>query len=164
MTLETQVTSLEISKKLFFLGIKQESLFYYTEKDDCLKLGYGTSIAFVQNDLIYYPPEFNSYSAFTASEIMDMLPDRIILREGEPFNCFRFYLYRSIVVEEGTDIYPTFIINYVCDTYELPELMERRFFEHNVWDKTLPDALGKTLIYMIENKIDPIVFPLKSRT
>lgn len=74
MNLEQQVISLDLSKRLYELGVKQESLFYWTEKDEYSELGYGLSVSLVKDDLIYYHSEFNSYSAFTASELLELIP------------------------------------------------------------------------------------------
>jgi hypothetical protein len=55
MKIEPQVTSLELSKRLRELGVKQESLFYWGDK----------------------PSDIECYSAFTASELLDLLPSFI---------------------------------------------------------------------------------------
>src|SRR3990167_3436279 len=64
MTLEQQVTSLELSKKLKELGVKQESLFYWYQA--------GNGHIFVA----YRDDSFTKgiASAFTASELGEMLP------------------------------------------------------------------------------------------
>ncbi len=59
-------TNLELSKKLNELGVKQESLFWYT----CFKD--GTSEIHFQHDRKYIPPSY--CSAFTFSELCEMLP------------------------------------------------------------------------------------------
>jgi hypothetical protein len=165
MNPENHVTSLEISKKLFELGIPQQSVWglhwVLSEWGSDAEGNTYTNRMTLTHDVIGSHSDCK-YKAFLASEIMEMLTDRIIKLDGEPFNCFRFHMYRSFVIEDGKTMTPTFIINYICDTFEAEgknAFMEKRFFEHNIWDKTLPDALGKTLIYMIENKIPPIVYP-----
>lgn len=61
MKLEKQVTSLEISKRLKELGVKQKSLFRY--------YGYPHGIILELN-----PDEYDCLSAFTVAELGEMLP------------------------------------------------------------------------------------------
>jgi len=78
MQLQNQVSSLEFSKKLKELGVKQESLFYW------IKLYDGTIILnhslmrehSVAGDLYQQFPSVksNKYSAFTVAELGEMLP------------------------------------------------------------------------------------------
>lgn len=77
MTLENQVCSLELSKRLKELGVKQESLFawqYFSDKE-------GWNIGNV--GLVPYKWIGNkSFSAFTVAELGEMLPHWI----GTPLN------------------------------------------------------------------------------
>src|SRR5215813_5724748 len=73
MKLEDQVCSLELSKSLKELGVKQESYFYWNEIDDnneegapftrCELLNYGLNSSYAW-----------SFSAFTVSELGEILP------------------------------------------------------------------------------------------
>lgn len=85
MKLEQQVTSLEISKRLKELGVKQESYFWYrafTDKDEQLYfvLGHHDSQAMFQRD----------YSAFTVAELGEILPEFVesYKSHDEGFNWF----------------------------------------------------------------------------
>lgn len=80
MTLQEQVTSLEISKKLKELGVKQESFFRWVNY-----LTYGPSTQFIpsgpylayKDDLIFKTPYLEGkgyFSAFTVAELGEMLP------------------------------------------------------------------------------------------
>lgn len=155
MNPEPHVTSLEISKKLFELGIPQESVWglHWVLNEYCNINGVETFNSMMLTHDVIGARSDTKYKALLASEIMALLPDRFILRDGEPFNGFRFDLTRSCVVEENT-IHKTFIVNYVCDTASVEgkrPLLAATLFPHNIWAKTLPDALAKTLIYIIEN-------------
>lgn len=67
MPLEKQVTSLELSKKLENLGVKQDSLFYHDNHSE-----YG------EGWLITQEPESDEYiSAFTVAELGELLPAHI---------------------------------------------------------------------------------------
>ncbi len=70
MTLEQQVTSLELSKKLKELGVKQESLFYWYD---------NKQVGGTEQTLVYFGDKgpLHSglyYSAFTVAELGGMLP------------------------------------------------------------------------------------------
>ena len=103
MKLKDQVCSSELSKKLKELGVKQESLFswcvpennFYRDEykiyNDVLNLYINkaqTPYRIIDNDSDYlniggcdccteYSKTKESYSAFTASELLEMLPDYI---------------------------------------------------------------------------------------
>jgi hypothetical protein len=78
LPLEQQVVSLELARRLHELEVKQESLFYWRDRNyiENKEEGY---------ELIYSPGTFNEcsvtiydyYSAFTASELLKMLPSSI---------------------------------------------------------------------------------------
>lgn len=96
MNLIDQVCSLELAKELEKLGIKQESLFYWAD---------GSLVSSIDMDLLLinnkvrtfsanhndYPDEdvFNLYSAFTVSELGEMLPDltKTIKRKTNDWVC-----------------------------------------------------------------------------
>lgn len=75
MKLEQQVTSLELSKKLKALGVKQESLFWWSVYD-----GGNTKEkpGIIFTDDANHGFEEDLTSAFTVAELGDMLPDRDI--------------------------------------------------------------------------------------
>jgi hypothetical protein len=80
MTLEQQVVSLELSKRLRELGVKQESLFYWVKHRQTAwpdpQLWFTGQIHEWNNK---QPEAFKIdilYSAFTVAELGDMLPDR----------------------------------------------------------------------------------------
>jgi len=156
MTPKDQVISLELSKQLSELGLKQHSLFYWEwVNDNCYGVRYFPFCVTPRN-----AGEFLHFSAFTSSELMEMLPDRIILPDRAPFDCFRFNLSRSNIVDDNMQICPTFIVNYVCDTFEISRVIPRQLFR-NIWAKSLPDTLAKTLIYIKEHKLDqPYIIPV----
>jgi len=79
--IEKQVASLELSKKLKELGVKQESLFWWVElKDDKWGIVFKTDIGFYfKNGAGYRYKDYGntSFSAFTVAELGEMLPDCI---------------------------------------------------------------------------------------
>lgn len=125
MKIEQQVTSLEISKKLKELGVKQESYFHwYQGIQGIWSLGDTTDMMNGAVDVgRSTAPQFNSYSAFTVAELGEMLPSD-----------FRF---------------TTEIGNWVgghvrIGSFDIVDL----FFAD-----TEADARGKILIYLLENNL-----------
>lgn len=95
MTLEQQVTNLEISKKLKELGVKQESLFsYYTatlrgKSRVRVLIGEETDVLADAGDEIQYEP---ICSTFTVAELGEVLPvyyesHRGHGEQGGPYYC-----------------------------------------------------------------------------
>lgn len=69
MTLESQVVSLELAKRLKELGVKQESCFWWCDPSD----GDKTDVGFIRDNHVGYKVY---YSAFTVAELGEMLPVR----------------------------------------------------------------------------------------
>lgn len=126
MKLESQVISLELSKKLQELCVKQESLFYWRD--------YNSEAG---HELIYSPGVFHEnavtvydyYSAFTASELLESLPSYV--------GCWLDIVKGRNIMDE-TDKYSAryFMSDIIMDA------------EENVCN-----TLARMLIYLIENKI-----------
>lgn len=72
MKLEQQVTSLQISKKLKKLGVKQESLFYWNFYDDGNN---KDNPALICTDYTNHGFKENLFSAFTVAELGEMLQE-----------------------------------------------------------------------------------------
>ncbi len=119
MNPENHVTSLEISKKLFELGIPQQSVWglhwVLSEWGSDAEGNTYTNRMTLTHDVIGSHSDCK-YKALLASEIMDLLPDRIIIPGKAPFDCFRFNLTRSLVVEDGIQICPTLSLRYFSIT------------------------------------------------
>ncbi len=69
MSIEQHVTSLEISKKLKYLGVKQESQFEW------VKMYSFNEYKVLWKPTLHYETE--SYSAFLASELGELLPSSV---------------------------------------------------------------------------------------
>lgn len=133
MNIESQVTSLELSKKLKDLGVKQDSLFYWYKNpikiiDDTFFIEYEESI----NVNIYrdYPDPIKLYSAYSASELLELLPDKIKIEN------INYYF----------DIKKTHF-NYIASYNDLTTLIIDES------DKNVCNALAKILIRLIENNL-----------
>jgi len=147
MNIEEQVCDLEHAKKLKDLGVKQESIFYWDwHSDTCY------SVKFIP----YSCPGLERYSAFTASELLDIIPHRITIEENKPFNSFKLRMDKSFVCKDMNDgdkfsMEYIYILNYECDTTcdDLNWIFNKMFT--GIWDKSIANAVAKMLIYLIEN-------------
>lgn len=74
MNLPHLVTSLELSKRLKELGVKQDSLFYWNEVKDP---GGRWSWVIETKPMSMKGADGNSFSAYTAGELGEMLPNKI---------------------------------------------------------------------------------------
>lgn len=129
MNLEQQVISLELSRRLNELGIKQESLFYwygYSEKDKSASICY-TKGKIIDNDC---------YSAFTASELLDLLPTDVCVTD-ENGSSWHYQLW-VIKTRHG----------YVVTYYSSDDNSTEEWQEEN---DTLANCLAKMLIKVTEN-------------
>lgn len=84
MKLESQVTSLELSKRLKELGVKQESYFWWNIVDEKLYSGREIEVfatdGYVEGDVLWLS---NFISAFTVAELGETLPSEIEVEETE---------------------------------------------------------------------------------
>lgn len=146
MKLEQQVTSLELSKKLKELGVKQESLFYWCEWSE-EKLKYSRDLG---NDYLISDglKDKGVASAFTVAELGEMLP-RVIKKKVDDNSSFKniekFFLSHDENTGEGHASSYTFY--YYGEAFD----------GFSKADKTEANARAKMLVYLIENKLhDPI--------
>ena len=145
MKIEDQVVSLELSKRLKELGIKQDSYFCW--------------FRLLESDFLYTLSErwqiddeerFDEISAFTVAELMDMLPACIDMKEYEPFNYFFLQIHKR------TSENIKYIARYVCDTMPAVEAgnpnfqLQSKFRSHS---EKLTDCLAIMLIHLIENNL-----------
>ncbi len=127
MKLESQVTSLELSKRLKELGVKQESYFQWrcTESEENpphWHIEYG-------RDDFHYP---NYVSAFTVAELGEMLPE-------------------SIEETEWTHILE--IDHWDEGKWHIVYASAKGDYFAEVHAETEADARAKMLIYLIENNL-----------
>ena len=157
MNIEDQVCSLELSKKLKELDITQESYFYHhfykKNRDD----------EFIDHIICSEKiDEFDDgkwklkiYSAFTASELLEILPKYVIdSNREEPFNYFKYQISKFTIYENG-EFQEVYLISYICDTYQInqnynvcfPNILQKTYSEN------LCNAIANMIIYLIENNL-----------
>lgn len=146
MNLDQQVVSLETAKRLKELGVKQESYFYFIlhgeewqmegrELFDAVdgEWGCGCSVE-----------DLEHISAFTSGELGEMLPWR--LKNLGTLNNAELVITKLVNVE-GT---PLWNVAYWDEDKGLYNGMVIRIKNE---PNNLADAMGKMLIYLIENKL-----------
>lgn len=145
MTLPSQLSSLELSKKLRELKVKQESLFFWIAPEDSekwpAKLVYKTGLgvyyengAGVNEKTFKLAPVF--VSAFTSAELGEMLPAKI--------NGFHIR-YEKTATEYG-------FFRWSVTYWEIGREDEQRF-EGRYSDIGEADARAKMLIYLLEHNL-----------
>lgn len=154
MQIESQVCSFKLSILLKELNVPQNSLFYWHHDKGINYPSYGDP-----DDCMC---SYNKISAFTVSELLEILPHRITIKNETPFNSFRVRLEKSFMVNgnpsNGNEINlecvkNIYIANYRCDSTGMSgeeAWLERTLF-HNISDENPANALAKLLILGIEN-------------
>lgn len=147
MIIEDQVCSFELSNKLKELGFEQNSYFFYEYyHDNAYRLGNPSDRDKGSIEI----------AAFNASELMDLIPNRITLGIF-PYYYFTFKLEKLLYIPDNEVIiikdiyssnYQVDITNAVVDRYDFP--ITELLFEPNIWDINLCNCLAKTLIKLCE--------------
>jgi len=130
MKIEEQVASLELSKKLKSLGIKQESLWYWTEYFQDVQKTF-TKDVFLIDDCI--PFGSKGFSAFTVAELGEMLPGN--------FNG------RVLTIGKGNKFWDIFYENNSMGC------VITGFAPLDQTAETEANARAKMLVYLLENKL-----------
>lgn len=162
MNLEDQVTSLELSKKLCYLGVKQQSLFYWCVPKNEFKEAHKkynnillymfeaedyTPVIDIENNLYVggcgccqeHKEAKEKYSAFTVAELGEMLPFNIILPNE----------YGPYYLEMKKYDYGFFLIYKMSTT----DYDYKYFWESEQKDNREANARAKMLIHLIENNL-----------
>jgi hypothetical protein len=154
MNIHDKVCSLELSRRLQELGFKQESIFYWGE----ILTGRHAETEF--NIFYYSIPVHNiitEYSSFTASELLKILPHRVTLPEGGPYNSFRLRMEKGVWVQDlqnsthaNIRTSEFYSVNYYCDTTSQEMCWMFPCLTKNISDENLANALAEMLIYLCE--------------
>lgn len=156
--IEQHITSLELSKELFEIGIEQKSLFYWIEINSLFpeilaeKKIIDKKLTDSKYELVYCN-EVGAHiniAALTASELMDIIPTGIDIKTNEPFNNFRIRVEKFIVFSDEK-YQKAYSVKYVCDTYEATILLDRIYYSE--WDTNFANALAKMIIFLKKNNL-----------
>jgi len=149
MKLEQQVCSLELSKKLKELGVKQESLFFYNSKTMELQKGFTSHTD--RKGIHHW-----SISAFTVAELGEMLPKSIcIYKKSKKKLRYKWltgtfyhpYFYYPIENDKG------YGFGLMYTTYVWFETQNDKDILHAELAHTEANVRAKMLIYLLENKL-----------
>lgn len=135
MILEKQVCSLELSKRLKELGVKQDSIFYWRRWIPIKGSSYRTP----EWLLSYYRGSVDDYeliSAFTVAELGELLPYLIEYESKK-------YWYHTGKVNKNNKYYKEHEVNYINDETTIG--LAR--------GNTETDARAEILIYFLEHKL-----------
>ncbi len=166
MIIENLVISYEISKKLYELGVKQDSFYYWeigcSEFSDngepvIINSHFHNKITGEWGDChLYHKNEI--YSAFLSSELGDILPNCITTKYGSPFNNYRIAISKFISIKDGKQN-NNYIVNYECDSTLMSgeEAWLRKKLISTIYDPNLSNAMAKMLIHLIESNLVKIV-------
>jgi len=133
MKLEQQVTSLELSKKLKELGLKQESLYIWREIMENYKWTRKYKLESLNEH--YDTSSRTEYPAYTVAEL------------GEMFNAKDIGDFRSSFLGAG---------GWFCKcgwSNNSAKKQGLKITENHFIDKTEANARAKTLVYLIENNL-----------
>jgi len=140
MNIEDHVTSLEFSKELKEIGVRQDSLFYWNiyldHKKECPEVSWELSFG-KMHDL--------SISAFTISEILEFLPAKITTYPNSSFGTFVLTLKKSPIKSIQ------YVVNYECGTNHFPIL--EGLFNGNLCNENLGNVLAATFISLANDKL-----------
>lgn len=140
MKLEDQVCSLELSKRLKELGVKQESLWYWCPKhtvNAVLNKGecHLITVETVKRLEKYEAYKYDFISAFTVAELGEMLPKTI--KDPQANWNLEIELYDGCSSLNYESYYATH---------------EWKLLDNGITDTTEANARAKMLIYLIKNK------------
>ena len=133
MNLSEQVTSLELSKRLQELGVKQESIWYWTPEYMKGIMDGGYFLATKPSP--HLGSDREQYSAYTASELLELLPPLITIK---PNKKLKLTITKSLLTKG------------VCVRYREQKKKGKLI---NIYDMDLSNSLAKMRIYLIENKL-----------
>jgi hypothetical protein len=136
---EKQVCSLEYSRELEKLGVKQNSIFYWRKYSLCK----NTDLYYIPNketDLLILSGQLEyNYSAFTISELLEKLPRKLPFKaRATDFECD----YDLEIYKLDNELYE------VCYSGQSDAGIYGEIFRD-----TLPNALAQVLIYLLKNKV-----------
>lgn len=156
MRLEDHVINLELAKQLKEFGVKQESLFYhyndpYNDGQEDWVITCWEDYNIEYRDTNAYP----AYSAFTATELGELLPNTVTVKENEPFNNFRIKITKFFTFNDVEGKVSNYSINYDCDTtaMEGEHAWNQWQLTKNIYEPNLANAMARMLIYLKENNL-----------
>lgn len=132
MTLEQQVCSLDLAKRLHELGVKQESLWVWEFADG------------VPSNLNAAAASGSNVYAYSVAELGEMLPTEIINEASPEHRVHRLICEKTTQDMKGTQVEGWHVF-YICKSC--------RGRLGSQWDVEEADARAKMLVYLLENHL-----------
>jgi hypothetical protein len=152
---ENIVASKALSISLYENGINEDSYFFWEVFTPEVY-----AVKFAPYTIPNAQPHIINYHAYTAEELLHIIPDRIILPGEEPFESFlleikQCYIVDSVINEgkEHQQLTKVYILNYYCNTTESGgenAFLKRQLLSNNIKDEFLANALAKLLLLLIK--------------
>lgn len=136
--IEKHVTNFEISRRLSELGVKKESIFYWRDND-----GYEEGSDFLLVSHINKSITIWYASAYTASELLEMLPTEVMLNPYSDKEHYEVFYIDFGKINQSCG-------GYYCSCREKSGVILEGM---DYMEEYLQNALAKMLIYLIENGI-----------
>jgi len=161
MTPEQQLTSLELSKKLKELGVKQESLYYWlkswlkSEGEKEYRL-FQPSLPKGRENLL--GAGYDMHSAFTVAELGELLPaHQLEIRKGHKGWEVKWFKTDALCPEcDGSGIVGK-RVQRGCSKCKgkgnLENQSNKGMISHQVFEPTEAEAKAKMIIYLLEKKL-----------
>lgn len=162
MSLENEVCSFDLAVQLEKDFVPQDSIFKWVEVKHKIGLDEfkNPKVLETRQKVIYGDVEIienviKTVAAYTSHELLEMIPSRIELKSGEPYNNYRIAIRQAHLFIDNT-LERHFLINYECDSTAATgqdAWLLRQLFPHNIHDKSLANTLAMTLLYLIHNSL-----------
>lgn len=145
--IDSHVVSFDLSRRLHELGINKKSIFCWSAGETLSEKLFN--LGELKYDVYIYDDEIEKYDyipAYTASELLEMLPKEIMSVDYEPKD--EDAEYGKLILEKCFD--GDYEIGYYCSKTGEDVL----FLGYQITkDKFPQNALAKMLIYLIENNL-----------
>lgn len=141
MNIESQVCALEYAKKFKELGVKQESLFSYSEEPWILKEDkiLETRIFIRASDYSYdWQRAINKWSAYTVAELSKIIP--LELESDDKYHPYDINIKWELHYSDNKMWHVTY-----------KRYNDEIFKDFIIYDINLSNVMAKMLIYLIEN-------------
>lgn len=134
MILENHICSLELSKKLKELGVKQNSVFYWINEEDPYIWYNSQNFPYPMKTIKW------NFSAFLSTELMELLPSSLSNNEK-----LQLGWGSNLPISENKRIWKI--------SYYDPSLRYEERYYTKIEDENEANARAKMLIHLIENKL-----------
>lgn len=154
--IENHVVNFDLSRRMYDLGVKKESIFHY----NVFKDGTHQWAPYWESSDMQKPVAV--YQAYIASELFEMLPKKIPSEKYQSKYCYEEeYICTLKIITTANDsdftIKYTPTLDHFCEEangYPVVKILQHeKVNKNNVYDENICNALAKMLVYLIENQL-----------